>query len=102
MRLHRQMNRAAAEAQREVRDFWVERVLFLLSDEYLRTAAMAAVDGSKRVTIECNFVDEVWDNPRIAYRIKVLEGQDMTVTCERHRTTVAGQTFERWQLVVAF
>ena len=102
MRLHQRMTRAAAAAQREAQDFWVDRVLFLLSDEYLRAAAMAVIAEPKQLAIECNFVDQVWDNPRVVGRIKLLEGQGMTVTRQRHETTVAGRSFSRSQLVVAF
>ncbi len=102
MRLHQRMTRTADDADVTLRDFHVARVLHLLGDDYLGAAAANAPDAPRRVTIECSFITDVWDDRQVASRIAALEAEGIKVTRHRHETTVADQTFSRWQLIVAF
>ncbi len=102
MRLHRQMTRGADEAGRERHEFWVVKLLALLSDTALRTGASACVSEPKSLVIECNFADQVWDDPRVEQRVQTLTQQGISVEKQDHMMTIAGQSFTRRQLVLTF
>lgn len=102
MRLHHQMTRWANEADRERYEFWVVKLLTHLSDKSLRTAAATCVTELRSLVIECNFVDKVWDDPRIKRRVDALGQQLISVERQENMLTVAGQSYNRQQLVVTF
>ena len=102
MRLHRQMNKGAKDTAAERHDFWVVKLLMMLGDTALRTGACACVSEPKNLVIECNFADQVWDDPRVEQRVQSLMKQGIAVERRDYRTTIAGQSFTRRQIVLSF
>ena len=102
MYLHRQMDKAVRDAARERKEFWVVKLLTMLSDRALRTAASTCVAEPKIVVLECNFVDQVWDDPRIERRVQALSRQGIEVEKRDCETTVGKQSYTRQQLVLTF
>ena len=97
-----QIRRAAGDHERQVRQAWVDRVLDILDSENLidRAAAGQAADDS--LLFDCNVAPLVWDDPRIAHRIRQLEASQMTVEVVDYEATIAGKTFKRAQIKVVF
>ena len=102
MRLHRQMNRSADDSARDRHEFWVIKLLTMLSDKALRTAASASVDEPRTVVLECNFADQIWDDPRIERRVAALAQQGIQVERRDQTTIIAGESYTRRQLVLTF
>jgi hypothetical protein len=92
--LRRQLHQASRERQRRILDFRVERVLALLKDDALATRA--ALD------LNSNFVNDVWDDPRVAARIRQLHERGVTVEPITYEFEVAGKPFSRSQIRVRF
>jgi hypothetical protein len=92
--LRRQLHQASRERQRRILDFRVERVLALLKDDALATRA--ALD------LNSNFVNDVWDDPRVAARIHQLHERGVTVEPITYEFEVAGKPFSRSQIRVRF
>jgi hypothetical protein len=89
-----QLHQASRERQRRILDFRVERVLALLKDDALATRA--ALD------LNSNFVNDVWDDPRVAARIRQLHERGVTVEPITYEFEVAGKPFSRSQIRVRF
>ncbi len=102
MYLHQQMDKAVHDAANERLDFLVVKVLTMLSDRTLRTAAAGCLTDSKQVALECNFIDQVWEDPRVERRVQALARQGITVARETRKTEVAGQSYERQQVLLTF
>jgi hypothetical protein len=101
--LRYQMNGVSKERHQQIRKGWVERVLELLEEENLITGA--ALDLKSRtdgLTFECNFAEQVWDDPRIAYRVRQLAERDVRVELVKVEQEVAGRMFGRFRIVVRF
>ena len=98
--LRRQLDQVAALRQRRILDFRVQRVLAMLKDENLAKRA-ALSDGQDALVFECNFVDEVWSDPRIANRVKQLGDRGLVVEPTIREHEVAGRRFSRSQIRVA-
>lgn len=98
--LRRQLDQAAALRQRKIQDFRVQRVLAMLKDENL--AKRVAAGGADILVFECNFVDEVWADPRVAGRVRQLGERGVVVQPIIREHEVAGQHFSRAQIQVAF
>src|SRR5918995_2275158 len=96
--LRRQLNQASRERQRRIVDFRVERVLNLLKDENLATHAALNLKSKEGILIECNFIDAVWSDPRVAARIRQLDQRGVVVEPIMHEFEVAGRTFSRSQI----
>ncbi len=96
------MANAAARARRDLVNFRVERVLALLEDEHLRDAAALLTGPPCELVFECNFIDQITDDPRIKARVAQLAGQDIQVVWHRHVHEVEGRQYERWQIRVSF
>ena len=76
--LRRQLHEASRSARR-ILDFGVERVLALLKDDNLATRAALGLDAKDGILLECNFVSEVWADPRVAARIRQLGERGVTI-----------------------
>ena len=102
-RLSVQMERAMGDRQRAVRSDRVHRVLALLRDDSLMTAAGLSLTGDQDgITLECGFADLVWEEPEVRYRVNQLADRGIRVELVAHETEVAGRRFSRPQLVVRF
>lgn len=100
--IKRQMQRGANDHQRHLRQAWVDRVLTILDGDNLITQAASGLANPDGLLFECNVAPLVWDDPRIVYRRQQLEGSDVTVQLVDHERSVAGKTFKRAQIRVAF
>jgi hypothetical protein len=100
--LRRQLNQASRERQRKIVDFRVERVLNLLKDENLATQAALDLTSKDGILFECNFIDAVWGDPRVAARIRQLDQRGVMVEPVTHEFEVAGRSFSRSQIRVRF
>ena len=100
--LRRQLTQAARERQRRILDFRVERVLNLLKDENLATHAALDLNSRDGILFECNFVDAVWSDPRVAARVRQLDQRGVVVEPTIHEFEVAGRSFSRSQIRVRF
>jgi hypothetical protein len=100
--LRRQLNQASQERHRRILDFRVERVLNLLKDEHLATHAALDLKSKNGILFECNFIDAVWDDPRVAARVRQLDQRGVVVEPISHQFEVAGRTFTRSQIRVRF
>lgn len=100
--LRRQLSQAARERQRRILNFRVERVLNLLKDENLATQAALNLKSKDGILLECNFVDEVWDDPRLTARVRQLRDRGVTVEPISHQFEVAGQQFSRSQIRIRY
>jgi hypothetical protein len=98
--LRRQLDQAAAQRQRKIQDFRVQRVLAMLKDDNLAKRAAASDAGT--LVLECNFVNEVWSDPRVASRVKQLGDRGVVVQPIIREHEVAGRHFSRTQIRVAF
>jgi hypothetical protein len=83
-------------------DFRVERVLTLLKDENLATRAALDLNSKDGILLECNFVNEVWEDPRVAARVRQLAERGVVVEPITHEFEVAGRTFSRSRIRVQF
>jgi hypothetical protein len=88
--LRRQLHRASRERQRRILDFRVERVLTLLKDDNLATRAALDLDSKDGILLECNFVNDVWEDPRVAARIRQLQERGVAVEPVTYEFQVAG------------
>ena len=100
--LRRQLHQASRERQRRIVGFRVERVLTLLKDENLATRAALDMNSKDGILLECNFVNEVWQDPRVAARVRQLGERGVVVEPVTHEFEVAGRTFSRSQIRVRF
>lgn len=100
--INRQMQRLASDHERDLRQAWVDRVLGILDGENLITQAGSGLATEDGLLFDCNVAPLVWDDPRIAYRRQQLEGSNVTVELVDHEHHVAGKTFKRTQVKVAF
>jgi hypothetical protein len=100
--LRRQLNQASQERQRRILDFRVERVLNLLKDENLATHAALNLKSKEGILLECNFIDAVWGDPRVAARVRQLDQRGVVVEPIIHEFEVAGRSFSRSQIRVRF
>jgi hypothetical protein len=100
--LRRQLNQASQERQRRILDFRVERVLNLLKDENLATHATLNLKSQEGILLECNFIDAVWSDPRVAARVRQLDQRGVVVEPITHEFEVAGRSFSRSQIQVRF
>jgi hypothetical protein len=98
-----QMRRAADDHDREVRLAQVERVLGMLDgDSLISQAASGLADEDNNLLLECNIAPLVWDDPRIAFRVRQLETSGITVELVDHESRIAGKTFKRSKIRVSF
>lgn len=98
-----QMSRAVDDHERDVKMAWVERVLQMLnSDHLISQAGSGLVNKEKCLILECNVAPQVWDDPRITYRLRQLEGSGIVVELIDHESTIAGKTFKRNKIRVSF
>jgi hypothetical protein len=98
-----QMRRAVDDHDRDVRIARVERVLGLLnSDSLISQAASGLADEDNSLLLECNIAPLVWDDPRVAYRLRQLEGSGITVELVDHESEIAGKIFKRTKIRVSF
>jgi hypothetical protein len=100
--VRRQMERVSNEQERRLRQTWIERVLDLLDDDNLIAQVAASPKSEEWLLFDCNFAPMVWDDPRIAFRLKQLANNEVEVNLLDHEHTVAGRTFRRAQIQVRF
>ena len=100
--LRRQLSQAARERQRRILDFRVERVLCLLKDENLASRAALDPDSKDGLLLECNFIDAVWGDARVAARIRQLDQRGVAIEPVTHEFEVAGRSFSRSKIRVRF
>lgn len=93
---------SAARAQAAINDTRVNRVLNLLSDQYLVTAAAEQSGSSGLVTIESVDLPSVWDDERIVSRVAELAQQRIGVESLQIEKEAAGMTFKRWAIRVRY
>jgi hypothetical protein len=100
--LRRQLAHASQERQRRILNFRVERVLTLLKDDNLATRAALDLNSKDGILLECNFINEVWRDPRVTARIRQLGERGVVVEPVTHKFEVAGRPFSRSQIRVRF
>lgn len=101
--LRRRLGQAASETGRNARDWQIERVLTLLSEEKLLAQAATRLDPSEGLLLECGVLgDDVWEDPRVVARVRELERQGINAERIEHTHSVAGRTFTRNKLKVTF
>ena len=100
--IKRQIEHAAREHERHVRQAWVDRVLGILDHENLVTQAAAGQATGEDLLFDCNVAPLVWDDARIAYRVRQLAASQLSVEVVEHEAMIAGKAFTRAQIKVAF
>ena len=102
-RLSAQMERATGDRQRAIRADRVHRVLALLRDDSLMTAAATSLTGIRTASHwNAGSLTLVWEEPEVRYRVTQLADRDIRVELVTHETEIAGRRFSRPQLVVRF
>jgi len=96
------MERISNDRERRLRQAWVERILDLLDSDTLIAQAASLKDKEEGLLFDCNFAPMVWDDPRIAFRLKQLANNDVNVDLVDHESVVAGKTFKRAQIQVTY
>jgi len=86
-----QMQRVASDHERSVKKAWVERVLGLLDSDNLIGQAASGMTGETGLLFECNVAASVWDDPRIAYRVRQLKSSGVDVDLVEHKSEIAGR-----------
>lgn len=97
-----QMERVSNDHDRRCRQAWIERILDLLDDDNLIALAAKLPKTEEGLLLDCNFAPLVWDDPRIAFRVKQLTNNDVSVELADHEFTIADKTFKRVQIRVVF
>ena len=100
--IRRQMQRVTGDHERHVKTAWVNRVLGILNSDNLITKAASGWATGNSLIFECNVAAHVWDDPRIAYRLRQLEGDGLAVELVDHENEIAGKTFKRTQIRITF
>lgn len=100
--IKRKMQRAANAHERQMRKAWVDRVLDILDNDKLITKAASGQTTENSLIFECNIAAHVWDDPRIVHRLRQLEGGGVAVELVDHETEIAGKTFKRTRIHIAF
>ncbi|NJO38829.1 MAG: hypothetical protein HC871_16015 [Rhizobiales bacterium] len=100
--INRQLQRVAGDHEREVRKAWVDRVLNILDSDNLIAQAASGQVTENSVLFECNVAALVWDDPRIVYRLRQLEGSGVAAELVDHEHEVAGKSFRRTKILVTF
>lgn len=97
-----QMQRVANDHDRQVKTAWVDRVLDVLDSDKLIARAASGVAADESLIVDCNVAPLVWDDPRIVYRRRQLEGSGVAVELNEHEHEIAGKTFRRSRILVSF
>jgi hypothetical protein len=100
--LKQQITRFAAERKRRIYEFRVQRVLEILADESLTTAAALNLDSERGLIFECNFVREVWRDPRLTGRVEALAQRGIAAEVIEHSFAIGGHQFSRTQIQVRY
>ena len=100
--LREQIGTAVTRAQTAIDDTRVDRVLNLLSEQYLTTAAVEQCGSPGSLRIESADSPHVWEHERVRARIAELAQQGISVESEQIEKTVAGMTFHRWVICVRY
>lgn len=98
----RQLQRVADDHQRHLKTAWVDRVLDMLDSDNLIMQAATGQATDSSLLLECNVAALVWDDPRVAYRLRQLEGSGIAVELVDHTFEVAGKDFHRTKMLVTF
>ncbi len=93
---------AVQRSQTAIVDVRVERVLKLISEQSLATAAAEQCDTSGTLTIESVDLPHVWEDERVRARVAELEQEGIRVEARQTEKSVAGLTFDRWVLCVQY
>lgn len=97
-----QMERASRERHDKITRHRVDRVLALLADEALITAAALDIDSADGMRFECGFADCVWDHPEIRGRVRQLGDRGVDVSLVEQATQISGRRYARPQILVRF
>lgn len=100
--IKRQLQRVASDHGQEVRNAWVDRVLTILDSDNLITQAASGLATEKGLLFECNIAGLVWDDPRVVYRLRQLEGSGVVVELVDYQHEIAGKSFKRTRIQVSF
>lgn len=98
--VRRQIERVAGDHERRLRQSRVERILAILDNDNLISRAATDLKHDNCMIFECNFANQVWDDPRIAFRVKQLAANDVKVDVIENTFAIAGKTFMRTQIRV--
>ena len=101
-RVHDLIEESALRAQSVIDDARVNRVLNLLSEQYLATAAAEQSGSQGLVTIESVDLPYVREDERVLSRIAELEQQGIGIDPKQIDREVAGMTFKRWVICVRY
>lgn len=101
-RVHELIEESAARAQTVIGDTRVNRVLNLLSEQFLATAAAEQSGSQGLVTIESVDLPHVREDERVLSRIAELEQQGIGIESKQIDKEVAGMTFKRWVICVRY
>ena len=100
--VRRRMEWVSQDQRRKLRQTQINRVLELLDSDSLINLAASKPVADDVMIFECNFAPDVWNDPRIEYRVKQLAASEIVVALVEHEHTVAGKTFKRHQIHVTF
>lgn len=100
--VRRQMDWVANDQRQKLRMAWVDRILKFLENDTLIMQAAAKPAEEEVLIFECNFAPQVWDDPRITFRVNQLSSNDIAVDLVEHEHSVEGKTFKRHQIHVTF
>lgn len=100
--LSRQMSRASRERHDRIDRHRIDRVLAMLADDSLVTAAALDIDSADGMRFECGFADRIWDHPEIQERLRELADRGVDVSLVEQTTQIAGRNYVRPQILVRF
>ena len=93
---------SAERARTAIDDTRVNRVLNLLSEQYLATAAAEQSGTAGSLTIESVDLPHVWEDDRILARVAELKEQQIGVESLQIEKEVAGMRFKCWAIRVRY
>lgn len=96
------INASAERARTAIDDSRVNRVLNLLSEQYLATAAAEQSGTAGLLTIESVDLPYVWEDGRVVARVAELKKQQIAVESLQIEKEVAGMRFKCWAIQVRY
>lgn len=99
--LRRRLGLLALENVSKRNNAAVRRVLELLSEESLTTAA-AKASGIDQFVLECGVLENAWEDSRVVNRVNQLERQNIKVERQTVVTRYGESEFTRERLIITF
>ncbi len=98
----RRMERVSDDRDYQLKRERISRVLKILESDNLIALAATKPRAANSMIFECNYAPAIWDDPIIQRRLQQLASNDITVELVDHEHSVAGKSFRRTQIHVAF